>query len=377
MDRILITIVLLTTLIFWLIRNKDNLTYSKLAEILIAFYIFSCAFPRLFLPLYTLNYPFHWGTFDIAFRIQIYLLLIPFFLLIISKRFNWKVQPIKKKYILIILLFIGYTMLNPYDTVKDATLIPVVYLLAYLVFLYLLYSTCTIKTIIKGIYLGFAITIALHFVLAILFPVMNISSAITLFSYDATIRAISRAGAVGTFSHPNSLGVYASYYLMFFLSCVLIKFRTKDSILLSICAFIIIVLTGSRSALISGVVGLMAMICLYIYRQYQIFSPKIFFKGVIPVVIIATILLFFTPISKLFFNSDMDEMALARIMHYICGFEIFKEHPLIGVGLNSHLKYLNDNIDIDFQLLFSTDEWLGKDFMYSDPIHNMWIVILT
>lgn len=360
-----------------LIKNRDNLTYQKLTEIIIALYIFSCAFPKLFMPFYYVtSEAMGWGTFGNAFRIGTYFYFIPYFIFIYVRQFDLSIPKLNIKLLVILTLAVLFIGLNVNDTVIVSSYIPLFYFLTYGFFLYLLINSCSIRTIIKGIYLGLVFTACLHLFLAILFPVLNIRAATTIFAHDASIRAADRAGAVGTFVHPNNLAVYASYYFMFFIGCVFSKFKLKESIAFSIISFIVIVLSGSRSALIGCAFGAIIIVALYTYRKYHIFSPKILFKGVLPIVVLIVLLLVFTPLSNLFFNSNMDEMMMARSMHYLCGIEIFKTFPITGFGLNSHLKYMTDNLYIDFNSLFGSTEWLGDDFIYSYPIHNTWLVIL-
>ncbi len=72
-------------------------------------------------------------------------------------------------------------------------------------------------------------------------------------------------------------------------------------------------------------------------------------------------------------------MTPSRLMHYYCGFEIFQEHPLVGVGLNTHLIYLGENSSaVIFEQVFDmTDMWQPEEFMFTNPIHNIWIILLA
>ncbi|MDD2960493.1 MAG: O-antigen ligase family protein [Muribaculaceae bacterium] len=344
---------------------------------MIALYIFSCAFPRLFMPLYYVTAEtMGWGTFGNAFRMGSYFYFIPYFMFIQIKQSAFKIPKINILILSSFAIFIAYIALNTNNTVISSSYIPIFYFVTYAFFLYLIIISCSLKTIINGIYLGFSITVCLHLLLAILFPVLDIKAVTTLFFKEATVRSAERAGAVGTFGHPNNFAVYASYYFMFFIGCVFTKFRYKNSIIFAILSFVIIILTMSRSALMGSALGLIMIIALYIYREHKIFSPKIIFKGILPAIIAIVLLLVFTPLSNLFFESDMDEMMLARSMHYLCGIEIFKQFPITGFGLNSHLKYMSENLYIDFNTIFGKTEWLGNDFIYSYPIHNTWLVIL-
>jgi O-antigen ligase len=74
----------------------------------------------------------------------------------------------------------------------------------------------------------------------------------------------------------------------------------------------------------------------------------------------------------------MDEMMLARMMHYYCGYEIIQEHPFFGLGLNTHLEYIRINISFgatfgDINKIF----WRAEEFMGSNPIHNVPLILLS
>jgi O-antigen ligase len=66
-------------------------------------------------------------------------------------------------------------------------------------------------------------------------------------------------------------------------------------------------------------------------------------------------------------------------MHYYCGYEIFQDHPLVGVGMNTHLVYLYENSSaIIFEQVFdATDIWQPEEFMFNNPIHNIWIIMIV
>ena len=52
MDRVLILVVLCFALVFFFLREGISLKKSRLYEIVIALYTFSCCFTRLYLPVY-------------------------------------------------------------------------------------------------------------------------------------------------------------------------------------------------------------------------------------------------------------------------------------------------------------------------------------
>jgi O-antigen ligase len=86
------------------------------------------------------------------------------------------------------------------------------------------------------------------------------------------------------------------------------------------------------------------------------------------------------PLSFLFSDvEDLDEMTTSRLMHYYCGYEIFQDHPLVGVGMNSHLVYLVENSSAVMleQVFDAADIWQPEEFMFTNPIHNIWIILIV
>ena len=382
MDRAIIFITLLVALVWFLSRNRQELTYSKLAEVMIALTVFSFFLPRATFPVFLFSGPEHqldfgaYGPLGIALRAQPYHFFAFFFLFIAVKCYNRVIPQIKTATLVSIIAAIIYVFANPTNEVKFASVVPVFYFATYFLVLYYIVTTCSYKTILNGIFTGLAAGLVLNLVLSIMFPLLNMKAIVKLFNSSALLREGSRAGAVGTFDHSNTLGVFISYCYCFFLACILTNFKKKQSIAMLVIAVLIILLSKSRSALMSIAFASLLSVVLYKFKQYSIFSPRIFFKAVLPVILLIATVFWLTPIADMFLKSDADDMMLARGMHYLCGYEMFSDHPLFGVGWNSHLKYMSENIYIDFNTLFSTDEWLGDDFMYSYPIHNIWLIML-
>lgn len=378
MDRALAYLTLIISFAVWLIQERRNLTYSKVIELLIAGYIFSCTFPRLQMPIYTLPYHSPWGTFGLNVRFEPFLVLFFLFIAILGRQLGWQIQRPNIKVICGFIIFSLYVIFNPFNVVTMASLLPLSFVLIYFIFLEGMAQTISLRTIVNGIYRGFVYAVVLNVILAILFPVMGIRPAAGLYFTMATVRASARAGAVGTFAHPNNLAVFFSYVYVFFLACYLAGFKKDSSKRWSVVAFLVVFLSGSRSALAAIVVSSVMMVILYTYRQHSIFSPSVLLKVILPTTTIVALLLAFTPLNDMFFGSDVDAQVVNRGAHYVSGIAIFQEHPVLGVGLNSHLKYLNDNIEIDFNDYFDsyTGYDLTEEFAFNAPIHNCWLVLL-
>ena len=377
MDRALIFVTLGFASLFFFAREGSRLTRERLSEIIIAVYTFSLCFARLFLPIIRGDGE-PCGTFTTSMAIWPFYALSIWLIWIVAREKQWR---IRRPNIWLVLIFTGYaayTMLNPYNLARRSSLVEVFYLLSFAVFIYLFANSFSVKTVVRGIYMGLAFTVILHMLLAIMYPVLGMESAIKLFDSEAATRSDDRVGAVGTMGHPNILGTYASYYFIFFCACFITAYRRRESAVFSVLSFLIIVISASRSALLAAVVALVAIVVFYVYRRYKLLSFQSILKGIVPLGIFIALLLQ-GPLNFLFSNvEDLDEMTTSRLMHYYCGYEIFVDHPIVGVGLNSHLVYLVENSSaVMFEQIFDTaDIYQPEEFMFSNPIHNIWIILI-
>jgi O-antigen ligase len=61
-------------------------------------------------------------------------------------------------------------------------------------------------------------------------------------------------------------------------------------------------------------------------------------------------------------------MYQARLDHWTMGLDIFHRSPLIGVGINSHLEFVNRSPEMS--------KIIHNEFLTSNPIHNTHLIIL-
>lgn len=377
MDRVLIIAALGLAAMFFTARENARMTKERLYEILIAVYTFSCSFTRLSLPVFKASGD-QGGTFGTSLAIWPFYFFSLILIWIIARDKRWRIRRPNMWVFIVLVGYAVYTMLNPYDLSRIQTAFGVFYMLSFAVFMYLFANSFSVKNVINGIFMGLAATVVLHFVLAICYPALGMENIIKLFNKDAATRSDDRIGAVGTLSHPNALGTYASYYFVFFCACFVTAFKRRSSAVYAGMAFIIIVLSASRSSLLAAVVALVGVVVFYVYRRYKLLSFQSVLKGIIPLGILVALLLT-GPLSFLFEDiENLDEMTTSRLMHYYCGYEIFEEHPLTGVGVNAHLAYLAENGSaVIFEQIFDmTDIWQPEEFMFSNPIHNIWIIMI-
>lgn len=377
MDRALIFVTLACVLVFFIAREGKRMTRERLYEIIIAIYTFSCCFTRLYLPVFKAATETE-GSFGASLAIWPFYALSVVLIWIVAQRKQWR---IRRPNIWLFFVFTGYaayTLLNPYDVSRAQTVVAVFYLLTFAVFMYLFANSFTVKNVVNGIFMGLAVTVVLHFFLALLFPVLDMEPAIKLFDSEAKTRNDDRAGAVGTMGHPNILGTYASYYFGFFVACFITNYKRRLSGIFILLTFLVIVFSASRSALAAAAFSLVMIVVFYVYRRYKLLSFQSVLKGIVPLGIVIALLLT-GPLNFLFSDvENLDEMTTSRLMHYYCGYEIFEDHPLVGVGLNAHLNYLVENGSaMMFEQIFdAADIFQPEEFMFSHPIHNIWIILI-
>lgn len=378
MDRALIFVTLGFALVFFIAREGTRLSRERLYEIIIAIYTFSCCFARLFLPVLKGDAD-STGSFGNSLSIWPFYALALLLVWIVAREKQWRIRRPNIWLFFLFSAYACYALLNPYNLSRRGTLIEVFYFLSFAVFIYLFTNSFSVKTAVRGIYMGLAATVILHFILSICYPVLGMEGVIKIFDKDAATRSDDRIGAVATMSHPNVLGTYASYYFVFFAGAFLTAYKRHESAILTGMSFVIIILSASRSALLAAVLAVLGIIVFYVYRSYKLLSFQSILKGIIPLGLLIALLLT-GPLSFLFSDVDnLDEMTTSRLMHYYCGYEIFQDHPLVGVGLNAHLVYLVENSSaVIFEQVFDmTDLYQPEEFMFTNPIHNIWIILIA
>ncbi len=378
MDRALIFVTLGFALVFFIAREGTRLSRERLYEIIIAIYTFSCCFARLFLPVLKGDAD-STGSFGNSLSIWPFYALALLLVWIVAREKQWRIRRPNIWLFFLFSAYACYALLNPYNLSRRGTLIEVFYFLSFAVFIYLFTNSFSVKTAVRGIYMGLAATVILHFILSICYPVLGMEGVIKIFDKDAATRSDDRIGAVATMSHPNVLGTYASYYFVFFAGAFLTAYKRHESAILTGMSFVIIILSASRSALLAAVLAVLGIIVFYVYRRYKLLSFQSILKGIIPLGLLIALLLT-GPLSFLFSDVDnLDEMTTSRLMHYYCGYEIFQDHPLVGVGLNAHLVYLVENSSaVIFEQVFDmTDLYQPEEFMFTNPIHNIWIILIA
>jgi O-antigen ligase len=370
LQKIFIFSALLLVYFFWyiklLVQKRD---YSHL---LLSFVVTSIPFLTS-IPVFTPKYHTQVGTGSFTSKIFVMVPLIASFILLISKK-NKHLFYIytNERWILWILGLIAISLVNPFDVAKWGAVAFAVLFLSYIIFFRLIYSSLTPIQILNGIFASFLLLCVLQFLLALMYPLMGISFVTNIFQAgggDWATRNGTRAGAIGVFVTPANLGLFSVLASGFFYATYLSKYQKKLSLCLLGINGVTIILTYSRTSYITLVVILFAMFYVFKNAEKPLLSLKSLFLGLIPALIAVYWLVFLSPFSETFLNTNADEMAQARFDHWIMGFDIFKSSPIIGVGINSHLEFVARSIELSKQI--------HNDFLTTNPIHNTHLIILA
>ena len=153
------------------------------------------------------------------------------------------------------------------------------------------------------------------------------------------------------FPHPNILGGY--------LSLILLWCFPKKKIIAGLF-FVVILLTHSYSALISLFLGILLL------KAFQ-FKNKLLITRLTFILVILFILI--TSLGPLFFRPALDKIAVLSIHRRLdlinYSLTLFKESPLIGVGINNFIPSLAKIISSKENILFL------------QPVHNIFWLVLT
>ena len=165
MDRALIFVTLGFALVFFIAREGTRLSRERLYEIIIAIYTFSCCFARLFLPVLKGDAD-STGSFGNSLSIWPFYALALLLVWIVAREKQWRIRRPNIWLFFLFFAYACYALLNPYNLSRRGTLIEVFYFLSFAVFIYLFTNSFSVKTAVRGIYMGLAATVILHFILS-------------------------------------------------------------------------------------------------------------------------------------------------------------------------------------------------------------------
>ncbi len=261
------------------------------------------------------------------------------------------------------------SLINPFNSLHYSGLPTFLRIVQIFLFLKIISKYLSYQSALYGLYDGFKYAIGLQFFLTILFPVLHITVISQLFRPEISEWAFRRdvASALGTFMHPGALALFSCMSATFFLSCYLNNYKIKGSIEGILMCLFIIYFTYSRTSYLA-IIGTLFLLYFIYYNRKRIRIKSIIYVCIGLSIIVSVFLL--SPLSSMFFQSDVDVQIENRELHYLLALGCFKNSPLIGVGLNNHVNYLYNYLNTNF---------IGSigDFFITNPVHNSHLIILA
>ncbi len=369
-QKILIfTVITVGYFVWYLILNFEKKSTSHL---LLSFVITNIPFQMsipAFLPTYSAGVST--GSFTAKFFLTIPLIVS---LILLCKQNNKGIFHLYKneRWITWILGLVLISLINPYNFAFLSTLAFAFFFLSYILFFKLIYNTTSPIVIINGVYLSFNILCVLQFVLAILYPLLNMSFVTAIFQTGGeqwATRVGTRPGAIGVFVTPANLGLYTTIASCFFFASFLSNYKKKTSLLLLSLSTLTIFLTYSRTSYIT--LTFVLFIIYYINKNAKkaILSFRMLFFGLLPALLVIYWLIYYSPLNSTFLETDAGDMYEARFDHWLIGLEIFKSSPIFGVGINTHLEFISRNVKLYREI--------HNEFLTTNPIHNTHLIILA
>ncbi|SNR49918.1 O-Antigen ligase [Lutibacter agarilyticus] len=316
------------------------------------------------------------GAFYNSIKIGTEFIFVIIFILFGFSKFSKKAFVFKENiwfYVFIILCGISY--FNPVNFVP-LSFTPLFFFIIQFVFLLkLIEINLSRKDILRGIYDGLAMYSLLNLLLTICYPILGIETAVTVFSGNSGLSWSLRRGvksAVGVFGHPGTFSLSCLLTLIFFYASFLNDYKkTKSKMFLAINIFII-ALTFSRTTYM-GAVLVMLLLTIISKKKEGIFSIKNIIIFLI-LFFVSIFVLYLTPLSEMFLGVEALGQVQNRLVHYFIGYEIWRGSPIIGVGINEHIYYMQQVFNVN--LLPNTGSESSAFYLRS-PIHNIHIIVLA
>lgn len=309
------------------------------------------------------------GAFGDSIRIEL-VTVISFYLILIGYRRIDRIK-IENSYMLwLILLLITISFLNPLNILKFAIWSPISYYAQLWFLFHLIKSNFNISEIFKGIYDAFCVLIIFQLILTICYPILGMTFIGTLFvdTLDFSLRRKDTISAMGTYGHPSSLAMICLTYAVFFISCYWHNYKKNLSLYLFMASIFVVFFTHSRSTYL--ITFFIIVIAFYLYK-HKLFNVK----HIISLVMTSLVVFFiikFTSFGDVFIKSDADTQLSSRMIHILLGFELWQKSELIGIGINSHVLYLQKKLAYT-----NLGNFQELDFFLSNPIHNIHIIVLV
>lgn len=304
--------------------------------------------------------------------------IIPFLFLVLVKsdHINPRTKIRPKDYYLIAILFI-ISLVNIANPSKIATLVALVTFVQICFTFTFLVNRMTIEDIYKGVFDGLFVSICIQAFCTLLYPVLGVQTLNNIIASENALEWSQRRdtiSAIGTFNHPGTLALFSVFAFSVFYSAYLNSFKKRNAIIGCCLSLFCIIFTFSRT---SWVTSLLIFSIIYFTHKYGASMLKLRKQFILLscLVVIVIVAIQVPYIYSMFFESDTSEQADNRFIHFALGYEIFKEHPILGVGINSHVQYMQTHSAL-YQIILTYTN-MFTDFFTESPIHNFHIIILA
>lgn len=161
-----------------------------------------------------------------------------------------------------------------------------------------------------------------------------------------------------TLDNPNTLAAYLMLFLFPVISAVINRKPIKEKLLYIVILALFIVnifMTGSRSALIGMVVGILVFVLLVSWKYIVYFSA------------VGLLSLFFKPINSRIFAIFDSTLNTSRIKLWGLGMKMVQNNPILGVGNGNYVTNYNDYV--------KRYPYLRYEYYKDFPSHNSYIKV--
>lgn len=263
-----------------------------------------------------------------------------------------------------------YSFITPYNVSYTASFICFLIFCQILIVVYVVKTCIPNDILLKAIFDGLTIIIVIEFVISVTYVFLGIDYLQSLF-YSTTENTgeIIREGssyrfAMGTTIQHNRLGGLCAYIAVFFLSCRLFNYKKTRSLYLFVISISVLIMSQSRSAILATLAAIFVEYFMFLYKRERLSLTRLVFF-MITFVIALLLLININLVNEMFFNSNVDEMADVRQIHYAMGWIILNQNHFMGCGMNSNTHFMYYTMT-----LRGYGSWL-----YMHSIHNIHIVI--
>lgn len=313
--------------------------------------------------------PYFGGVMSGAFLNEVNIhagLIFSILFLLIRKRRTMKIS---KQFALFILFFV-ISFFNPLN-INSSAIFPVLFHLCEIfIFIFIVKECFSQDEIFSSLFSSLITLVLINTFLTICYPIFHMNKFLSLFYGDVSLEGSMRRegydSAVGIYTHPSGLANVSSMCAIFFFANLILnrKHVNINSFFLFLSLFCLF-FTYARTGYFLCIVCLCVTYAFVKRLRFRLKYVLIFFGLTI---CFYFSILYIPILNELFFSSNSEDMADARLAHWLLGFEIWEKSPLLGVGLNTHVFFM--------QKYFSVSA-LSDSFLFTNPIHNVHLQILA